>query len=80
MRQGRVQVDDRGPGVPEDDLPHLFERFYRAVDARSRPGSGLGLAIVQDIVTRHGGQVFAANRVGGGASIGFVLPELAVHG
>ena len=74
VQAGRVEVLDRGPGIAEGDLPHLFDRFYRAVNARSRPGSGLGLAIVRDVVEAHKGTVFAANRVGGGASIGFQLP------
>jgi len=69
-----VTVRDRGPGIPEADLPHVFERFHRAVEARSTPGSGLGLAIVEHIVTAHGGSVFAHNREGGGAEVGFTLP------
>ena len=74
VRAGRVEVLDRGPGIAADDLPHLFDRFYRAVNARSRPGSGLGLSIVRDVVEAHKGTVFAGNRTGGGASIGFQLP------
>ncbi|MEY2553502.1 MAG: two-component system, OmpR family, sensor histidine kinase MprB [Ilumatobacteraceae bacterium] len=73
---GRVAVSDRGPGVPVDDLPHIFDRFYRSVVSRSQPGSGLGLAIVRDIVESHGGTVFAENREGGGATVGFTLPVL----
>lgn len=69
-----VSVLDQGPGIPSEDLPHIFERFHRAVDARSTPGSGLGLAIVEHIVTAHGGEVFARNRVDGGAEVGFRLP------
>ena len=49
---------------PPDDLPHVFDRFYRALDARSRPGSGLGLAIVSDVVEAHGGSTFAATARG----------------
>jgi two-component system sensor histidine kinase MprB len=74
---GGVEVADRGPGIDEVDLPHVFDRFYRATAARSRPGSGLGLAIVADVVTRHGGRVWAANRDGGGAVVGFSLPTTA---
>jgi two-component system sensor histidine kinase MprB len=70
---GRLEVRDRGPGIPEADLPHVFDRFYRAVDARSRPGSGLGLAIVRDVVEADGGTVFATNRPGGGAVVGFTI-------
>ena len=66
-----VVVRDQGPGIAEDDLPHVFERFYRAGDARSLPGSGLGLAIAQQIVTQHGGRVEAGNAEEGGAR--FVL-------
>ncbi len=65
---GRVEVRDRGPGLQDADIPHLFDRFYRAIDARSRPGSGLGLAIVKDVADSHHGTVFAANRPGGGAA------------
>jgi two-component system sensor histidine kinase MprB len=74
VRAGRVTVLDRGPGVDPNDVGHLFDRFYRAVSARSRPGSGLGLAIVRDIVIGHGGTVFAEPRPGGGLAIGFALP------
>ena len=75
-RGGRssLEVADRGPGIDPADLPHLFDRFYRAVAARSRPGSGLGLSIVRDVAESHGGRVFAENRPGGGACVGFVLP------
>ncbi len=76
IRNGRVEVNDRGPGIADGDLPRIFDRFHRAVAARSQPGSGLGLSIVQDIATRHGGTVFAVNRPGGGASIGLVLPPI----
>jgi two-component system sensor histidine kinase MprB len=71
---GAVDVADRGPGISEEDLPHVFDRFYRSTAARSRPGSGLGLAIVRDVVERHGGTVVAADRPGGGAVVGFRLP------
>lgn len=71
---GRVEVADHGPGIDEVDLPRIFDRFYRSADARSRPGSGLGLAIVATVVEQHGGQVGAANRPDGGATVGFTLP------
>ena len=71
---GTVRVLDRGPGIPADDLPVVFERFHRAEAARTLPGSGLGLAIVREVVERHGGRVFAANRIDGGADVGFALP------
>ena len=71
---GTVTVMDRGPGIGDSDLPHVFERFHRAVESRSTPGSGLGLAIVEHVVASHGGAVFARNRAGGGAEVGFRLP------
>jgi two-component system sensor histidine kinase MprB len=71
---GRVEVRDRGPGFSDEDLPHVFDRFFRATAARSRPGSGLGLAIVSDVVEHLGGRVYAGNRPGGGAFVGFQLP------
>jgi len=76
VEHGRVAVSDRGPGVPAEDLPHIFDRFYRSVASRSLPGSGLGLAIVRDIVESHGGTVFAEAREGGGSTVGFTLPTL----
>jgi two-component system sensor histidine kinase MprB len=69
----RVEVRDRGPGIPVPDLPRIFDRFYRAPTARSFPGSGLGLAIVREVAHAHGGAVFAHNRYGGGAVIGFTV-------
>jgi two-component system, OmpR family, sensor histidine kinase MprB len=71
---GQVSVSDRGTGIPVEDLPHIFDRFYRSVASRSQPGSGLGLAIVRDIVESHGGSVFARAREGGGSTVGFALP------
>ena len=64
-----LTVEDNGAGIPEEDLPRIFERFYRVDKARSRAagGTGLGLAIVRDTVEKRGGTVEAANRPGGGA-------------
>ncbi|TQN30162.1 two-component system sensor histidine kinase MprB [Haloactinospora alba] len=73
---GRVEVRDRGPGIAEEELGHVFERFYRSPAARGMSGSGLGLSMVADIAAEHGGTVFARNREGGGAVIGFHLPTL----
>jgi len=69
----RVEVLDRGPGVADDDLVRVFDRFYRAADARSLPGSGLGLSIVREVALAHGGAPFAARREGGGSVIGFTV-------
>ena len=72
----RVDVCDSGPGIPEKDLPRLFERFYRVDKGRSRElgGTGLGLAIVKHIVARHAGSVGVENRREGGAKFWFILP------
>jgi two-component system sensor histidine kinase MprB len=64
---GVLEVRDHGPGFDPEDLPHVFERFYRADRARGMPGSGLGLAIVRQAAEAHGGWVEAANAPGGGA-------------
>lgn len=70
----RLVVLDRGSGISGEDLPHVFDRFYRSVATRTEPGSGLGLAIVKQIVERHDGTVEATNREHGGAAVGFELP------
>ncbi len=71
-----VQVADNGPGVPEAELPWLFERFWRSDPARSRAtgGSGLGLAIARHIITAHGGRIWAILTPGGGLTVAFWLP------
>jgi two-component system sensor histidine kinase MprB len=66
---GRLTVRDHGPGIAEADLPHVFDRFYRAAAARALPGSGLGLAIVKQTVDDHGGSVTVANADGGGVLV-----------
>lgn len=72
----RIEVRDTGEGIPEADLPYVFERFYRADGARARDtgGSGIGLAVSRRIVEDHGGEVFAGNAEGVGAVVGFRLP------
>jgi two-component system sensor histidine kinase MprB len=69
LHDGVLTVRDHGPGFTPADLPHVFERFYRAEDSRGRPGSGLGLAIVRQAAEAHGGSVEAANAPGGGGLI-----------
>ena len=73
---GTVVVRDHGPGISDDDLVHIFDRFYRAPAARGRPGSGLGLAIVAQVAREEGGSVVAGHAPGGGAIFRFSLPEL----
>jgi two-component system sensor histidine kinase MprB len=71
---GVLEVADRGPGVPETALPFVFDRFYRADEARALPGSGLGLAIVKQVVDEHNGTIELRNRPGGGAVATMTLP------
>jgi two-component system sensor histidine kinase MprB len=66
---GRLTVRDHGPGIAEADLPHVFDRFYRAAAARALPGSGLGLAIVKQTADDHGGSVTVENAEGGGVLV-----------
>jgi signal transduction histidine kinase len=69
LADGVLTVRDHGPGIAEADLPHVFDRFYRAAAARAQPGSGLGLAIVKQTVDDHGGSVTVANANGGGVLV-----------
>jgi two-component system sensor histidine kinase MprB len=78
VRDGRLEVRDRGPGIAAEDLPRVFDRFYRSPEARGRPGSGLGLAIVRQTAEAHGGWVHAANDPRGGARLTLELPSLAM--
>src|SRR5262249_9259932 len=66
VHAGEVSVRDHGPGIPDEDLPYVFDRFYRARSARGLPGSGLGLAIVRQVAEAHGGEVVAEQADGGG--------------
>ena len=66
VRDGEVTVRDHGPGIADEDLPYVFDRFYRARSARGLPGSGLGLAIVRQVAEAHGGEVVAEHADGGG--------------
>ncbi|ATE58151.1 two-component sensor histidine kinase [Actinosynnema pretiosum] len=72
-----VEVSDAGPGIADEDLPHVFERFYRAPAARALPGSGLGLAIVARAAAAHGGAVRAGRSPAGGALLRLTLPRLS---
>jgi two-component system phosphate regulon sensor histidine kinase PhoR len=76
--RGEIQVSmrDNGPGIPKEDLPRIFERFYRVDRGRSRElgGTGLGLSIVKHLVQAHGGRVWAESQLGEGATFYFTLP------
>lgn len=76
LHAGTLTVRDHGPGFRQQDLPHVFDRFHRSADARSKPGSGLGLAIVRQAAEAHGGFAEAANASDGGAvlRVGFGPP------
>jgi len=65
VRDGEVVVSDHGPGVSEEDLPRIFDRFYRSAGARSKPGAGLGLAIVREAAEAHGGSASVESGAGG---------------
>ncbi|HEV2778742.1 MAG TPA: HAMP domain-containing sensor histidine kinase [Actinophytocola sp.] len=69
-----LEVADQGPGIADEDLPRVFDRFYRSQEARTLPGSGLGLAIVKQAAVRHGGQVLAGRAPDGGALFTMWLP------
>jgi two-component system, OmpR family, sensor histidine kinase MprB len=74
LRVGELTVRDRGPGIAPDDLPQVFDRFYRASSARAVPGSGLGLSIVRQVAERHGGSVEAGSAPDGGTLVRLRLP------
>lgn len=75
-----VTVRDHGPGIPEEHLPHVFERFYRAPEARDAAGSGLGLSIVAQVVEAHAGTVEAVAAHGGGTTVTVRLPAATTDG
>ncbi|MBO0801930.1 MAG: HAMP domain-containing histidine kinase [Nocardiopsaceae bacterium] len=74
LRGGELTVRDHGPGIAPEDAPHVFDRFYRALSARSVPGSGLGLSLVSDVARSHGGTVEALPALGGGTLMRLTLP------
>ncbi len=73
-REVIVELSDRGPGIPLDQVAAIFEKFYRLPREREGGGAGLGLAICRGIILAHGGRIWAENRAGGGASFYFTIP------
>jgi signal transduction histidine kinase len=73
-----VTIKDNGIGIPEDELPKIFDEFYRASNARvkEKDGTGLGLSIARQIVERHGGRIWAKSQLGQGTTVGFTLSKL----
>jgi two-component system sensor histidine kinase KdpD len=74
----RVEVADRGPGLPVGEEARVFDKFYRAPGTVAQSGIGLGLTICRGIITAHGGRIWAENRPGGGAAFRFTLPLTGV--
>ena len=76
MTDGMLQmsVRDTGVGVTAEELPRIFERFYKSDAARRSPGSGLGLAIAKHIVQAHGGTIWAESTPGAGTTVSFTIP------
>jgi signal transduction histidine kinase len=75
----RVSVIDQGPGIPEDALPHLFERFYRVANNQHAQGVGLGLYITRQIVEAHGGSIAVTSSPGSGSTFTISLPRRAAE-
>jgi two-component system, OmpR family, sensor histidine kinase MprB len=76
---GVFRVRDHGPGISEQDQPHVFDRFYRSDAARAKPGSGLGLAIVKQIIDAHGGTTWVESAAGGGTIAAFRLSSVPIE-
>jgi signal transduction histidine kinase len=75
----RFSVIDTGPGIPADELPHLFDRFYQTRDnPLKRKGLGLGLAICKGLVVAHGGRIWVESLPGAGAGFNFTIPAVSV--
>ncbi len=71
-----LQVVDKGRGIPSTDLPHLFERFFRASNVADISGTGLGLTIAKELLNLHGGQIFINSEIGKGSTFSIFLPRM----
>jgi len=80
LRAGTLVVIDEGPGIDPEDMPRVFDRFYRSPASRAMPGSGLGLAIVAEVAQRHGGIVRVGRGAKGGAALSFSVPSPDLEG
>ena len=69
-----VEVSDDGPGVPDEDREHIFDKFYRGITGMTEPGTGLGLAISKAIIDQHGGRIFLRKSRRPGSTFVFTLP------
>jgi signal transduction histidine kinase len=70
-----VSVQDTGMGIPPDDLPHIFERFYRCDQSRSEPGTGLGLSLARALARAHQGDITVTSTLGQGSTFTLTLPK-----
>jgi two-component system sensor histidine kinase MprB len=77
LENGELAIRDHGPGIDPDELPHIFDRFFRGARSRALPGSGLGLAIVRQVAERQGGTVSAGPAPGGGTIVRLRVPVLS---
>jgi two-component system, OmpR family, sensor histidine kinase MprB len=77
LADGELMVADQGKGISDEDLPHVFDRFYRSPESRTMPGSGLGLSIVRQVAERHGGSVRVGRSPLGGAAFWLSVPGSA---
>jgi signal transduction histidine kinase len=75
----KMRIADSGPGIDREDLPLIFERFFRGRSGRNEPGKGLGLSLCREIVELHGGKISAINQPGGGAEFVITLPVSNMH-
>jgi signal transduction histidine kinase len=79
LQEVQISVADQGVGITAEDVPHIFDRFYRGRGEQLASGSGLGLYIVSEIIAQHGGRIWVESTLGAGATFNITLP-LSRHG